>query len=124
MKTTSHGFITDIDQQEITMNSSCLPQGRAPTLRVLALPPATNAAGDIFGGWIMAQVDNAASIVAFRRAKGRVDTVEVNTYEFHRPVFVGELISCYDEVVRIGRTSLTVAVDVYAERNRQVEECV
>src|SRR3569833_2458243 len=124
MKTTSHGFITDIDRQEITMNSSCLPQGRDPTLRVLAMPTDTNAAGDIFGGWIMAQVDIAASIVAFRRAKGRVVTVAVNSFEFHRPVFVGDLISCYAEVVRIGRTSLTVAVEVYAERNRQVEECV
>jgi len=106
------------------MISSCLPQDREPTLRVLAMPTDTNFAGDIFGGWIMSQVDIAASIAAFRRAKGRVVTVAVNSFEFHRPVFVGDLISCYAEVVRIGRTSLTVDVEVYAERNRQVEECI
>ena len=106
------------------MNTEGLPQNREPTLRVLAMPTDTNFAGDIFGGWIMSQVDIAASIVAFRRAKGRVVTVAVNSFEFHKPVFVGDLISCYAEVVRIGRTSLTVAVEVYAERNRQVEECI
>lgn len=106
------------------MISSCLPQDREPTLRVLAMPTDTNFAGDVFGGWIMSQVDIAASIVAFRRAKGRVVTVAVNSFEFHRPVFVGDLISCYAEVVRVGRTSLTVNVEVYAERNRQAEECI
>lgn len=105
------------------MNTSCLPP-RDPTLRLVAMPTDTNAAGDIFGGWIMSQVDIAASIVAFRRAKGRVVTVAVNSFEFHKPVFVGDLISCYADVVRVGRTSLTVDVEVYAERNRQVEECI
>lgn len=106
------------------MTRSCLPQDREPILRVLAMPTDTNFAGDIFGGWIMSQVDIAASIVAFRRAKGRVVTVAVNSFEFHQPVFVGDLVSCYAEVVRIGRTSLTVEVEVYAERNRQIEECI
>lgn len=106
------------------MTSTCLPQDRDPTLRVLAMPTDTNATGDIFGGWIMSQVDIAASIAAFRRAQGRVVTVAVNSFEFHRPVFVGDLVSCYAEVVRIGRTSLTVEVEVYAERNRQAEECI
>lgn len=106
------------------MTSSCLPPGRDPTLRLVAMPTDTNAAGDIFGGWIMAQVDIAASVVAHRRARGRVVTVAVNSFEFHHPVFVGDLVSCYAEVVRVGRTSLTVAVEVYAERNRQPDDCI
>ena len=106
------------------MTTDSLPQDRDPTIRVLAMPTDTNAAGDIFGGWIMSQVDIAASVVAFRRARGRVVTVAVNSFEFHQPVFVGDLISCYAEVTRIGRTSLSVRVEVYAERNRQKEECI
>ncbi len=100
-----------------------LPE-REPTIRVLAMPADTNASGDIFGGWIMAQVDIAGSVAAYRQARGRVATVAVNSFEFHQPVFVGDLISCYAEVVRIGTTSLTVQVEVYAERNRQREECI
>jgi acyl-CoA thioesterase YciA len=106
------------------MTMNVLPQDREPTIRVLAMPTDTNAAGDIFGGWIMSQVDIAASIAAFRRARGRVVTVAVNSFEFHQPVFVGDLISCYAEVTRVGRTSLTIWVEVYAERNRQREECI
>lgn len=106
------------------MISPCLPQDRDPTLRIVAMPTDTNASGDIFGGWIMSQVDIAASIAALRRAKGRVVTVAVNSFEFHRPVFVGDLISCYAEVTRVGRTSLTVEVEVYAERNRQQDDCI
>jgi acyl-CoA thioesterase YciA len=106
------------------MTTDTLPQDREPTIRVLAMPTDTNAAGDIFGGWIMSQVDIAGSIAAFRRAQGRVVTVAVNSFEFHQPVFVGDLISCYTEVIRVGRTSLSVRVEVYAERNRQQEECI
>ena len=106
------------------MTTDSLPQDRDPTIRVLAMPTDTNAAGDIFGGWIMSQGDIAGSITAFRRARGRVVTVAVNSFEFHQPVFVGDLISCYAEVTRIGRTSLSVRVEVYAERNRQKEECI
>jgi len=104
--------------------SPCLPQDRDPTLRIVAMPTDTNASGDIFGGWIMSQVDIAASIAALRRAQGRVVTVAVNSFEFHRPVFVGDLISCYAEVTRVGRTSLTVEVEVFAERNRQPDDCI
>lgn len=106
------------------MSMDTLPPDREPAIRVLAMPTDTNAAGDIFGGWIMSQVDLAGSIVAFRRARGRVVTVAVNSFEFHQPVFVGDLISCYAEVIRIGRTSLSVKVEVYAERNRKQEECI
>ncbi|MDE2252812.1 MAG: acyl-CoA thioesterase [Betaproteobacteria bacterium] len=72
--------------------------------------------GDIFGGWIMAQVDMAAGIVAARRAKGRVATVAVNQFVFKHPVFVGDLLSLYADVIRVGRTSITIEVEVFAER--------
>ncbi len=101
-----------------------LPVDRQPTTRVLASPQDTNTAGDIFGGWIMSQVDIAGSIAAIRRAKGRVVTVAVNSFQFHHPVYVGDLVSFYAEVVRVGRTSLTVFVEVYAERQRREEECI
>jgi len=95
---------------------------KQPTTRVLAMPRDTNAAGDIFGGWIMSQVDIAASIAAHRRARGRVVTVAVNEFQFHQPVYVGDLISCYAEVVKVGNTSLTVHVEVIAERDRGTEQ--
>lgn len=95
-----------------------LPKDKQPTTRMAARPADTNAAGDIFGGWIMSQVDIAGSIAAYRRAKGRVVTVAVNEFQFHKPVFVGDLISCYAEVTKVGRTSITVYVDVYAERHQ------
>jgi len=93
-------------------------KGQMPAIRLVAMPADANAAGDIFGGWIMSQVDIAGSVVATRRAKGRVVTVAVNSFEFHQPVFIGDLISCYAEVSRVGNTSLTVDVKVYAERSR------
>lgn len=72
--------------------------------------------GDIFGGWIMSQVDIAGSIPAIRRARGRVATVAVNSFVFKQPVFVGDLVSFYADIVKIGRTSITVDVAVYAQR--------
>lgn len=87
-----------------------------PTMRLPARPRDTNTAGDIFGGWIMSQVDLAGSIAASRRAKGRVVTVAVNSFHFHKPVFVGDLVSCYANVTKVGNTSLTVFVEVYSER--------
>ena len=87
-----------------------------PTIRVLAMPADTNAAGDIFGGWLMSQVDIAASVVARQRAQGRVVTVAVNNFQFIKPVYVGDLLSCYAEVVKIGRTSLTVNVNALVQR--------
>ena len=95
-----------------------LPLDKQPTTRISARPTDTNASGDVFGGWIMSQVDIAASIPAYRRAKGRVVTVAVNEFQFHKPVFVGDLVSCYAEVTKVGRTSITVDVEVYAERHR------
>src|SRR6185295_10775536 len=101
-----------------------LPAGKDPTLRVVPMPRDANQNGDIFGGWIMAQVDIAGSIPAVRLAKGRVATVAVNSFLFKQPVFVGDLVSLYAEVVRVGRTSITVNVEVYAQRKPEREEVV
>jgi len=90
---------------------------KQPAIRVAAMPADTNSAGTIFGGWIMSQVDVAGSIAALERARGRVVTIAVNSFEFHQPVFPGDLISCYSEVINVGRTSITVKVEVYAQRN-------
>ena len=95
-----------------------------PTMRLPARPRDTNAAGDIFGGWIMSQVDLSGSIAASRRAKGRVVTVAVNSFVFHKPVFVGDVVSCYANVTKVGNTSLTVFVEVYAERYPERVETV
>lgn len=93
-------------------------KNKQPAIRVYAMPKDANALGDIFGGWIMSQVDIAGSVAASRRADGRVVTVAVNSFKFQQPVFVGDLISCYAEIVKVGNTSITVDVQVYAERNR------
>ena len=89
---------------------------RHATLRLVPMVKDTNAAGDVFGGWVMSQVDIAGSIMAVRRAKGRVVTVAVNAFHFVAPVFVNDLVSFYAKVVKVGTTSITVDVEVYAER--------
>jgi acyl-CoA thioesterase YciA len=81
-------------------------------------PSDANVYGDVFGGWIMAQVDVAGSLPATRRANGRVATIAVNSFLFKHPVFVGDLLSFYADIVKVGNTSVTVYVEVYAERNR------
>ena len=90
---------------------------REPVLRVVPMPADVNQHGDIFGGWIMSQVDIAGGVLAARRARGRVATVAVNSFTFKQPVLVGDLVTFYAEVVRVGRTSVTVDVEVYAQRN-------
>ncbi|MBU6440363.1 MAG: acyl-CoA thioesterase [Betaproteobacteria bacterium] len=95
---------------------SSLPTHPEPILRIQPMPSDVNMHGDIFGGWIMAQVDIAGGVVAARRAKGRVATVAVNEFVFKHPVLVGDLLSLYAKVARVGRTSITVDVEVYAER--------
>ena len=92
-----------------------LPDGM-PVLRVMPMPADANIHGDVFGGWIMAQVDIAGALPAVRRANGRVATIAVNSFLFKHPVFVGDLLSFYATVVRVGKTSITVNVEVYAER--------
>jgi acyl-CoA thioesterase YciA len=101
-----------------------LPADREPVLRVVPLPADANFAGDIFGGWIMSQVDIAGSIPAIRMARGRVATIAVNSFVFKKPVFVGDLVSFYGAVVKVGRTSITVDVEVFAQRRPLGDECV
>ena len=88
-----------------------------PTLRVAPMPADANFHGDIFGGWIMSQVDIAGGVLAARTARGRVATVAVNSFTFKEPVLVGDVVSFYGQVTRVGRTSVTVAMEVYAQRN-------
>jgi acyl-CoA thioesterase YciA len=94
-----------------------LPEGGELVLRVMPMPADANANGDIFGGWIMAQVDLAGAVLPARIAKGRIVTVAVNQFVFKQAVSVGDLLSFYARVERIGRTSITVNVEVYAERD-------
>ena len=101
-----------------------LPEGRDPVLKIPATPAHTNAGGDIFGGWLMSQIDIAGSIPAVLRAKGRVVTASVKSLTFLKPVLVGDLISIYAEISRVGRSSITVVVEAYAQRNAKSPECV
>jgi acyl-CoA thioesterase YciA len=101
-----------------------LPTDKELVLRVIPLPADVNANGDIFGGWVMAQVDLAGSVLPARLAKGRLATVAVNQFVFKQPVRVGDLLSFYAEIKRIGKTSMTVEVEVYAQRLRPREEVV
>ena len=91
--------------------------GRNPELRLMTMPADLNGNGDIFGGWVMAQVDIAGAIPAMRRSRGRVATVAVNSFLFKQPISVGDVVSFYAEIVKVGRTSITVNVEVYAERH-------
>lgn len=100
------------------METTQLPADRTPVLRMMPMPADANIHGDVFGGWIMAHVDIAGAIPAARRAGGRVATVAVTSFQFEQPVFVGDLVSFYSEIVKTGTTSITVKVQVYAERNR------
>jgi acyl-CoA thioesterase YciA len=90
-------------------------------LRTIAMPVFANAHGDIFGGWLLSQMDLAGSAVAVRRANGRVVTVAVTAMSFQRPVFVGDEVSCYAKIVKVGRTSITVEVEAFARRDRSGE---
>ena len=94
------------------------PGERQLTVRVLAMPADTNPSGDIFGGWLLSQVDIAGSILAVQVAQGRVATVAVHDFQFIKPVLVGDLVSCYAEVERRGRSSVRIKVEVFAERER------
>jgi acyl-CoA thioesterase YciA len=97
---------------------------KMPTLRVIPMPADANQSGDIFGGWIMAQVDLAGAVAANRVANGRVATIAVNSFVFKQPVFVGDMISLYAEVLRVGRTSITASVEVYAQHRSDAATAV
>jgi acyl-CoA thioesterase YciA len=104
--------------------SDRLPADRQPAVRVLAMPEHSAPYGGIFGGWIMAQADIAGAIPALEAAGGRVATVSVNHFEFHRPVFIGDLLSYYARVLKTGRTSIQVEVEVFAQRYPSHRDCV
>ena len=97
-----------------------LPHGE-PALRAIAMPADANPHGDIFGGWLLSQMDLAGGTVATRRAKGRTVTVAITAMTFHRPVFIGDEVSCYAEVIKVGRSSITVKVESWARRGRGEE---
>jgi acyl-CoA thioesterase YciA len=106
------------------MTESVALPDKEPALRVVPMPADANYHGDIFGGWIMSQVDIAGSIPASRRARGRIATVAVNSFVFKQPVMIGDLVSFYADITHVGRTSITVAVEVYAQRNPTDVVCV
>ncbi len=93
-----------------------------PALRAIAMPADANPAGDIFGGWVLSQMDLAGGVIAHRRAQGRVATVAITAMTFHRPVFVGDEVSCYADIIKVGRTSITVKVESWARRGRSEEK--
>ena len=98
--------------------TTSLPDGEQPVLRIVPMPADTNAHGTIFGGWVMSQVDIAGSVAAWERAQGPIVTVAVNSFVFREPVFVGDLVSFYARVLKVGKTSVTVDVEVFAQRGR------
>lgn len=98
------------------------PADRIAELRTIAMPADTNAYGDIFGGWLLAQMDLAAGSYAIQRAHGRVATVGLEAMSFHRPVYVGDQVSCYCRVVRVGTTSIAVEVETWVRRYREGAE--
>ncbi|MGW9232892.1 acyl-CoA thioesterase [Pseudorhizobium sp. NPDC055634] len=99
------------------MNNGSRPTGEL-TLRTLAMPADANAAGDIFGGWVMSQMDLASGIRAAERARGRVVTAAVKEMAFQLPVKIGDTLNVYTEIVRVGRTSITLQVEAWAHRAR------
>ncbi|MFY8088988.1 MAG: acyl-CoA thioesterase [Rubrivivax sp.] len=101
-----------------------LPTDKDLVLRVIPLPADVNANGDIFGGWVMAQVDLAGSVLPARIVRGRMATVAVNQFVFKQAVRVGDLLSFFASVQRIGTTSITIHVEVYAERGAEMRQCV
>lgn len=108
----------------ITTTIETLPQDRQPTLRLKTLPNDANYTGDIFGGWLMSQIDIAGAIAAAERAKGPVVTVAVKQLTFLKPIYVYDLVSFYATVKQVGHTSLTVDVEAYAQRFRENEAVV
>ena len=97
-------------------NNSGRPPNAEPALRAIAMPADANPHGDIFGGWLLSQMDLAGGAAARRRAKGRTATVAITAMSFHRPVFVGDEVTCYAQIVRVGTTSITVKVESWVRR--------
>ena len=98
-----------------------MPRGERTSMTV-AMPKDTNPNGDIFGGWLMSQMDIAGGVAAGRRAQGRTVTVGVQEMVFHRPVKVGNLVSCYAEVIKVGRTSISIQIQAWAMRHDDIDQ--
>jgi acyl-CoA thioesterase YciA len=96
-------------------------EGRDPAIRVTAMPADTNAYGDIFGGWLLSMMDSAAGLTAARRSRGRAVTVAMDGMQFHSPVKVGDEVSVYTHIERVGRTSLTIAVEAWRRPRHEIE---
>jgi acyl-CoA thioesterase YciA len=122
--TIGHPDLTAASMTQPILAPATLASGAELVLRVMPMPADANANGDIFGGWIMAQVDLAGAVLPARIAKGRLATVAVNEFLFKQPVSIGDLLSFYARVERIGNTSVTVHVEVYAERNPAAPQVV
>ncbi len=103
------------------MSAADRPPPGEPVLRAIAMPADTNPNGDIFGGWLLAQMDLAGGSLASQRSKGRVATVAVEAMTFHLPVHVGDEVSCYCEVVKVGRTSMTIRVETWTRKRESAE---
>ena len=98
------------------------PTDKPPSLRTVAMPADANPSGDIFGGWIMSQMDIAGAIFASYIVHGRLVTVAVEGMTFHRPVFVGDQVSCYCDVARFGNTSISIHIEVWVRRKHAAQE--
>jgi len=105
-------------RQRAAVPAATEPKGEL-AIRTLAMPADTNQHGDIFGGWVMSQMDIAGGITAGARAKGRVATVAVTGFTFHRPVLVGDVVCCYADITRVGTTSITVHTEAWVARRRE-----
>lgn len=98
-----------------------LPPNKHLAARTIAMPADTNSNGDVFGGWLVAQMDLAGGSIASGHAQGRVVTVSIDHLIFHNPVFVGDEVSCYAEIIRTGHTSITLKIEAWARRNLSQE---
>ena len=103
-------------------DTSEAPPREEPALRAVAMPADANPHGDIFGGWLLSQMDLAGTMVATRRAKGRTVTVAITAMTFHRPVFIGDEVTCYARIVKVGNTSITVKIESWARRGIGYEQ--
>ncbi|WP_395333243.1 acyl-CoA thioesterase [Novosphingobium sp. BL-8H] len=104
------------------MNDETSGCPRDPVIRVTAMPADANAYGDIFGGWLMSQMDMGAGLIAARRSRGRAVTVAMDGMQFHLPVKVGDEVSVYGEIKRLGRTSMTIAIEAWRRHRHEEEE--
>ena len=104
------------------MSHTNQPPSSEPSLRVFAMPKDANANGDVFGGWVMSQMDLAGSVPAVERAHGRIATVAINAMRFHQPIAVGDLVTCYTSIESTGTTSISVRVETWARRHASAHQ--